>query len=114
MRSLLVRFFINAAALWVVDKIFNGIQFTDNEALLITAIVFGILNAIIKPVLIVLTLPVTILTLGLFTIIINAIILELTDYFIDRFIVDGFGTAILASLFISVISILLNNLFKEK
>ena len=114
MRNLLIRFFINAAALWVVDQLFQDVQFTDNEALLITALVFGILNAIIKPVLIVLTLPVTILTLGLFTIIINAIILELTDYFIDSFWVEGFGTAILASLFISIISIILNNIFKEK
>lgn len=114
MRNLLIRFLINAAALWVVDNIFNGIQFSDNEALLLAAIVFGILNAIIKPVLIILTLPVNILTLGLFTIIINAIILELTDYFIDRFIVDTFLTAILASLFISIISIVLSNILKEK
>jgi len=114
MRNLLIRFFINAAALWVVDNIFSGILFIDNEALLIAAIVFGILNAFIKPVLIILTLPVNILTLGLFTIVINAIILELTDYFIDRFVIDTFGTAILASLFISVISIVLNNMLKEK
>jgi len=105
MRNLLIRFFINAAALWVVDTLFQGIRFADSEALLVAAIVFGILNAIIKPILIIFTLPVNILTLGLFTIVINAIILELTDYFIDRFSIDTFGTAILASLFISVISL---------
>jgi len=114
MRNLLIRFFINAAALWVVDRIFHGIIFWDDQSLLIAAIVFGLLNAFLKPVLIILTLPVNILTLGFFTIIINAIILELTDYFIDRFSIDSFTTAILASLFISVISIILNKVFKEK
>ena len=114
MRNLLIRFFINASALWLADFLFSGIYFQNDQALLIAAIVFGLLNAIIKPVLIILTLPVNILTLGLFTIVINAIILELTDYFIDRFMIDTFGTAILASLFISVISIILNKIFKEK
>lgn len=98
----------------MVDKIFDDIMFRDNNSLLITALVFGILNVIIKPVLIILTLPVTIITLGLFTIIINAIILEITDYFINGFVVLGFGTAIFASLFISIISIFLNNILKEK
>lgn len=114
MRNLLIRFVINTASLWMVDKIFPDMMFRDDNSLLITALVFGILNAIIKPVLIILTLPVTVLTLGLFTIIINAIILEMADYFIDGFIVLGFGTAIFASLFISIISIFLNNIFKEK
>lgn len=114
MRNILIRFFINAASLWMVDKIFDNIMFRDDNSLLITALVFGILNVIIKPILIILTLPVNILTLGLFTIIINAIILEITDYFINGFVVLGFGTAILASLFISIISIFLNNILKEK
>lgn len=113
MRNILIRFLINASALWVVDKLFTGIHFIDNNSLLIAAVVFGILNVIIKPVLIILTLPVTIFTLGLFTIIINAIILELTDYFIDGFVVDSFGTSILASVFISIISIILNHILKE-
>ena len=114
MRNILLRIFINAASLWVVDKIFQDIVFHDTSALIITAIVFGLLNTFIKPILVIITLPINLLSLGLFTIVINALILKLADYWIDDFIVDGFGTAILASLFISVISIILHSILKDK
>jgi putative membrane protein len=114
MRNILLRIFINSLALWMVDWLFDDIWFLNLNALVITAIVFGILNAIIKPVLIILTLPITLLTLGLFTLVINAIILKLADFWIDNFVVDGFGTALLASICISIISIILNSLLKEK
>ena len=114
MRNLIIKFFINAAALWVVDKLFSGIWFEDTNALIITAIVFGLLNAFIKPVLIIFTLPINLLSLGLFTLIINAIILELTDFLITDFYISCFGIAVLASIVISVISIVLNNMLKEK
>ena len=114
MRNILLRIFINAASLWIVDKIFQDIWFQNTKALIITAIIFGLLNAFIKPILIVLTLPINLLSLGLFTIIINAVILKIADYWVDNFSVDGFGTAIFASLFISVISIVLNSILKDK
>ena len=114
MRNILIRIFINAAALWVVDKVFQDVVFHDTNALLITAVVFGLLNTFIKPILVIITLPINLLSLGLFTIVINALILELADYWVDTFVVNGFGTAILASLFISVISIILNSLLKDK
>lgn len=113
MRNLLLRIFINSASLWIVDKIFQDIWFSDINALIITAIVFGLLNAFIKPILLVFTLPINLLSLGLFTIIINAVILKMADYWVDNFSINGFGTAILASLFISVISIVLNNILKD-
>ncbi len=114
MRNILLRIFINTASLWLVDKIFQDIWFQDTNALLITAIVFGLLNAFIKPILVVFTLPINLLSLGLFTIVINALILKLADYWVENFAVHGFGTAILASLFISVISIILNSILKDK
>jgi len=113
MRNIILRIFINTAALWVVDNLFEDIWFQDTGALVITAIVFGLLNTFIKPILVIFTLPINLLSLGLFTIVINALILKLADYWVDDFIVDGFGTAILASLFISVISIILNSILKD-
>ena len=114
MRNIIIRLFINIAALWVADKLFTGIWFSDTNTLILTAIVFGILNTFIKPVLIIFTLPINILSLGLFTLIINAVILELADFWIDGFRVDGFGIAILASVFISLVSIVLHGILKEK
>ncbi|KAA3609809.1 MAG: phage holin family protein [Calditrichaeota bacterium] len=114
MRNIILRIFINTAALWVVDKLFQDIWFQDTGALILTAIVFGLLNTFIKPILVIFTLPINLLSLGLFTIVINALILKLADYWIDDFVVDGFGTAIFASLFISIISIILNSILKDK
>ena len=114
MRNILFRVFINTASLWFVDKLFVDIWFHDTNALILTAIVFGLLNTFIKPILVIFTLPINLLSLGLFTIIINALILKFTDYWVDNFVVNGFGTAIFASLFISVISIVLNSVLKDK
>jgi len=82
--------------------------FTLQQSLLVSAIVFGILNAIIKPILIIFTLPINALTLGLFTVIINAIILELASYWVNGFHLDSFLTAVLSALVISFVSILLS------
>ena len=112
-RNAVIRWFINAAALWVVDALFDSIWFDDTGALLLTAIVFGLLNTIIKPVLILFTLPINVLTLGLFTIVINAIILKLTDCWMDSFHLEGFGIALIAAVFVSIISIALQSILKD-
>lgn len=114
MRNLLIRLFINAASLWVVDRLFQDVWFADTESLILTALVIGLLNTFIKPVLVILTLPINLLSLGLFTIVINALILKLADYLVDDFTVLGFGTALLAALLISIVSIFLNMLLKDK
>ena len=114
LRNIIIRLLINAAALWFVDVLFEGIQFDNIQALVITSIVFGILNTFIKPILVVLTLPINILTLGFFTLIINAFILRLTDYWVDSFHTSGFGVALIAAVFISIISVLLQNIFREE
>lgn len=113
MRNILIRLFINTAAIWLIDKLFDDIWIHNSTALIITALVFGLLNTFIKPILIIFTLPINILTLGLFTIIINALILLLTDFFVDSFYVATFSSAILASIFISLISIILNKILIE-
>ncbi|MBN2424136.1 MAG: phage holin family protein [Calditrichaceae bacterium] len=114
LRNALIRLLINSAALWVADVIFSGIHFRNYTTLLIAAIIFGLLNALVKPVLIILTLPVNILTLGIFTLVINGLILKITSGLLDGFYIDDFVTAFFAAIFISLVSILLNKLLIEK
>ncbi|HID39484.1 MAG TPA: phage holin family protein, partial [Calditrichaeota bacterium] len=112
--NMIIRWVINAAALWFVDVLFDGIWFDSIQSLLITAIVFGVLNTVIKPILVIFTLPINILTLGLFTLVINAFILRLTDYWVDSFHTSGFGVALIAAIFISIVSVVLQNIFREE
>jgi len=114
LRNMIIRWVINAAALWFVDVLFDGIWFDSIQSLLITAIVFGVLNTVIKPILVIFTLPINILTLGLFTLVINAFILRLTDYWVDSFHTSGFGVALIAAIFISIVSVVLQNIFREE
>ncbi len=119
--SLLLRWLINAVALLVAAWLVPGIRLgaagrhataRDWLALAAVALIFGIVNAIIRPILIILSLPLEILTLGLFTFVINALMLLLTSGISQRlslgFHVDGFITALLAALVISVVSFLLS------
>jgi len=109
----LLRLLINAAALWVATKVVPGVTHTgDGATLLLVALVFGLLNALLRPVLALLSCPLLILTLGLFTFIINAVILLLTSSLSGSlgigFHVDGFWSAFLGALVVSVVSILLS------
>jgi len=113
LRNVIIRWFINTAALWVADALFDSIWFDDTGALLLTAIVFGLLNTFIKPFLVLLTLPINILSLGLFTIIINGVILKLTAWWMDSFHVSGFDMAVLAAILISIVSVVLQSVLKE-
>lgn len=108
-----LRLLINAAALWVSTKIVSGVTHTgDGLTLLAVALVFGILNALLRPVLALLSCPLLILTLGLFTFVINAIILLLTSALSSSlgigFHVDGFWSAFLGALVVSLVSVLLS------
>ncbi len=114
LRNALIRLFINATALVTVDFLFSGIQFRDNGSLILAAIVFGLLNTFIKPILLIFTLPINILTLGLFTIIINGIILQLTDFLLDSFYISSFGLSILAAILISLVSIIMQGILQDK
>ena len=107
------RLLINAAALWVAIRLVRGISFEGDWWLVFAvALVFGALNAVIRPILFVLTLPFLLLTLGLFTFVLNAIMLWLTsatsDLFGLRFHVDGFGAAFVGALIITVVSFALS------
>jgi putative membrane protein len=109
----IIRLLINAAALWAAIRLVPGIVFEGDWPLLFAvALVFGVLNAVIRPILFVLTLPFLILTLGLFTFVLNAFMLWLTsatsDLFGLRFHVDGFGPAFVGALIITVVSFVLS------
>jgi putative membrane protein len=110
---LILRILINAAALWVAVHFVSGIHFTGSTtSLLGVALVFGILNAIVRPILFFFSLPLLIVTLGLFTFVLNAIVLLLTSALSSRmglgFSVDGFGAAFWGAIVISVVSIVLS------
>ena len=105
---LITKLAINALALLVVDAIFQGIWFDNGKATVAAAVVLSLVNTYLRPLVVVLTLPINILTLGLFTLVINALMLELVSWVIPSFHVEGFWTAVGGALVISIISFLLN------
>ena len=112
---LLLRVVINAIALWVTAQLISGISVTGSLwGLLIVAAVFGLVNAFIRPIVKVLTFPLTILTLGLFTFVVNALMLMLVAWFTDGLSIEGgFLTALLGSIVISIVSMLLTSILPD-
>lgn len=97
---------VTAVGLWVVTRIVPGVYVNTTTGLLKAAIVLGLVNAIIRPILWILTLPLTILTFGLFALVINAFTLWLTAKMVNDFEVDSFSSALLAALVMAVLSII--------
>ena len=106
--TLIIRWFINALALMLVAYLYSGVQVNGIFAALIAALVLGLVNAIIRPLLVILTLPVTILTLGLFIFVINAFMFWFVTEIVKGFTVTGFTAALIGSLMFSVISLVTN------
>jgi len=104
---------ITALALWAASHVFGGIRFASTSSLIVSALLLGFANAVLRPVLIVLTLPLTFLTLGFFLLVINALMLLLVARFVDGFNISGFWTALFASLFISLLSMFLGSLLPD-
>lgn len=118
MRRFVVRLLINALALWVATRLVPGLVFTGSvPALVGVALVFGVLNALVRPVLILVTCPVLLLTLGLFTFVLNAIMLSLTARLSEalgiRFEAPLFLPAFLGAIVVSVVSTLLSWLLPD-
>jgi putative membrane protein len=114
MTRLLLTWMLNAVALFIVMKLVPGIQIDRFSDLLLATLVIGLLNAFLRPLVILLTLPVTILTLGLFTLVINGVMFYLAAHLVSGFHVTGFGAAFLAALLFSLFSFFLNMLFQTK
>jgi len=103
---------INALALLLAAQIFPKISFDSQQATFIAALVLALVNTYLRPLVVILTLPINILTLGLFTLIINGMMLELVSWIIPTFHVEGFWTAVGGALVISIVSCLLNLLLQ--
>ncbi|PLQ02091.1 phage holin family protein [Cupriavidus pauculus] len=104
---LLAVWIINAASLFLVSYLLSGIELRGFGAAMVAALVLGLVNTLIRPILVILTLPVTLLTLGLFIFVINALLFLFVGNLLQGFVVSGFGAALLGSILYSVISTIL-------
>lgn len=111
--KLLIRWVLNAAALMLVAYLYSGVQVTGIMPALIAALLLGLVNAIIRPILVILTLPVTVLTLGLFIFVINALLFWLVAEMVNGFVVKGFMAALIGSIMFSVITMLTSWLISD-
>ncbi|MCA9386921.1 phage holin family protein [Candidatus Dojkabacteria bacterium] len=111
---LLVRIIINAVAVIVLSEVLSGIEVRDNTAALVVGVVLIVLNSVIKPILVFFTLPLTLITLGLFVVVINALMVMLADALLEGFYVENFWYALLFGLGISVVNSLYNSTDDDK
>ena len=110
--SFLLRWALTTLPLWVASSVLHGVSFSNVEALLISGLLLGFANAVIKPLLILFTLPITVLTLGLFIIVINTAILFFVHWLVPGFHIADLATGVLLALFISVFSFFVNRLVR--
>lgn len=104
MAGFILRIAIVALGLWLAAQIFPGLQFSGPGSLIAAALLLGIVNAVVRPIAVVLTLPLTLLTLGLFLLVVNAAMLGLVALLLGGFQISGFWTAVGASIVVSVTS----------
>lgn len=104
MEGFLIRAVVVGIGLWPASQIVPGIEFRSTETLIAAALLLGIVNAFVRPIVVILTLPITLLTLGLFLLVINGLMIELVGYFLKGFVVSGFWPAIGAAIVVSLTS----------
>ncbi len=102
---IILRVLVNAVALWAAAALFDGITLSSEfVTIIIVAAIFGLVNAFLKPIARLLTFPLTVLTLGLFTLVVNAVMLQITDALTSGLVVNGFWTAVGGGVVISIVS----------
>ncbi len=106
----LLRVVLNAAALLVAAWLVPGVQITGLGAAIVAGLLLGVVNALVRPILLLLTLPFTLLTLGLFIFVVNAICFALTAALVPGFRISGFFAALVGSIVVSIVSWILNSL----
>ncbi len=114
MRAFLARLLLNTAALWITSQLYGGVNFAAGSDLLdylVAGLIFGLANALVRPVLLLLTLPINLLTLGLFTLVVNALVLLLVAQATALEVV-GFSGAFWGALILSLVSYVLNAVFE--
>lgn len=104
MTGFLIRWLITALGLWVAQAIVPGIEITGVGTLLAAALLLGLVNAVVRPIVVLLTLPITVLSLGLFLLVVNAAMLALVAALLDGMVVRGFFSALFGSLVVSLTS----------
>ncbi len=114
MPGFLIRFLITAGALWLASAIVPGMVFLSTASLLWAALWLGIVNALLRPIAVILTLPLTIVTLGLFLLVVNAAMLGLVASMLDGFQLSGFWAALFGALLVSIFSGLASNFIGPK
>lgn len=110
----IIRFLLSGLAVLLTAYLLPGVDVEHYGYALLVALVLSIANIVVKPILILFTIPITVLTLGLFLLVINAVIILLVDYFVPGFNVDGFWWALAFSLILSIFNSLFTDLFKDK
>ncbi len=113
MKQLIIKWIVNSTALLVVAHVVSGVTLDNWRVVIVAALVLGLLNAFLRPLCILLTLPVTVLTLGLFTLVINAFLFYLAAHLVHGFHVAGFGQAFVAAFVFSIVSFLLSILLRS-
>lgn len=98
---------VMSLSLWVASHVFSGIRFADTPSLIVSALLLGLANAFVRPLLIILTLPLTLVTLGFFLLVINALMLLLVSKLVRGFTISGFWAAFFASMFIAVLGFMM-------
>lgn len=114
MKAFLIRWLVTTLAVFLAAKIMPGIGYDSIGTLLAASLLLGIVNALIRPVLMLFSLPLILLTLGFFILVLNALMLELVGKLIPGFQVEGFWAAFFGSIFIGIISWVLNGFFRGK
>ena len=104
LRGLILRFLFGVAGLWIAAHVVHGISYRDTISLLEAALLLGVINAVVRPILVILTLPLTLITFGLFLLVINALTLKLVTVFLHGFHVQGFWPAVWGALIVSIAS----------
>jgi putative membrane protein len=112
--SWIIRFLLNGLAVFLTAYLLPGVDVDGYSSALIVALVISLANILVKPILVILTIPITIITFGLFLLVINALIILLADYLVDGFSVDTFWWALLFSLIMSVFNSLFDDLTSKK
>jgi len=114
MKGLALRWLANALALFLTAYVIKGVQVEGVGAALMAALVLGVANAVIRPIIVLFTLPLNFITLGLFTFVINGLMLKLVSEVVNGFTVEGFLPAVIGAIVLSVFSGILSALIRDK
>lgn len=112
--KLLLKLILNIFTLWIVSYLIPGFTFESTQALIVTAVVVGVVNTFIKPVLQIVFIPLSIITFGVTAFLINVVLLWGVSFIVPGFAIDGFWTAVISSIALSLVSLFLHKLSQEK